>query len=869
MRHWLTAFWRAVTRRQRFECDMSDEMALHLELHEQSLIDAGVAPSKARRRARAEFGSTAAAMDGCRDSRASAPVEGLFRDLRIAVRRLWAAPGLLATAVCTLALGLGANTLVFAALHGLLIKPLPFAEGDRLAWIVSRPSATPDQDEQVSADDVKAIAARARLFESLAVIGDANLIREQPERFERWHGLAVTRTLFEVLRVSPAAGAVPSDAQLSASVKPMLVSHERWQRDFARDPSLVGRTLVFADNKRFVVTGVLPPRLPFPFLRSPVSGGNGSGYEPGVQDFWIITMGGGDDLPGGVVISRMRSAATLKQVRTELDAVVASPAPGTDADQRTVVAVPLRDHALGVLKPALPLLQAFAVLVFLIACANLANLQLARASAQQTDRAVRLALGATRHHLRRLAMAESIVIALLGGLAALGLLAAGLGPLVRFPGGPQPAGLVTVDAAPLCLLAILCVTAATVCGFAPSIARAKSPLASLLGDAPRGTPPRALHGLRTLVTIQVALSLVLLAGAGALRVSLQRLIGVETGYDSRHVLTADVLLYVPKAHLALRQVYGRVRAIPGIEALGVIHSTPLTGKWQIRDGIEIVEAGARRTTPPMTGGFVAFDYFQAMGIDLVEGRYFSEAEAFEARPRAVILNDLAAKAYFPGRSAVGGQLFMYGTHREVVGVVRAIRDVGLDVPAEPQFYQPAIFNGSQIAMRVKGDPEQYVDVVRRTLESADPRLIVNNVRPLDSIIDERVGDRRAAAQMVTMFGALALALAAVGLAGVLHFNATRRSRELGLRSALGATRGDLVQLVTREALTMFVPGVIAGGVLIAATGGLVRSILFNTSVFEPVTLALVTAMLVVAGALATLIPAWRAARVDPLVALRR
>ena len=869
MRHWWSQWWRALIRRRRFERDMTDELRLHLELHEQALVQAGLSPHEAARRARADFGSLAATAEACRQTRRTSGVEDLLRDLRIAVRRLRSAPGFLAAAVCMLALGLGANTFVFAALHGLLLQPLPFADGDRLHWIVSRPAGAPDQDEQVSDTDVKAIVAQARSLTSLAVIGDATLIRETPDRFERWHGLGVSRTLFNVLGVVPAAGAMPSDEQLGATVKPIVLSHERWRRDFSSDPGLIGRTLAFADNKRFTVTGILPAGLQFPFLRSPLSGGNGSGFEPGEQDFWIVTSGDVNDLPGGVVVSRLETAATTQDLKKELAALsMAAPSHGSEVPRRTLAAVSMRDQALGVLKSALPLLQAFGLLVFFIACANLANLLLARASAHRTERAVRLALGGTDRHLRRLALTEAAVIAALGGAAALGVAVAGLS-FVSALTGPEQAARIQLNLPTVGVLGVMCLFVVAILSAVPSLVRAKAPLASLLGEAPRGAPPRGLRGLRTLVVIQLALSLVLLAGAGALRASLQRLLAVDSGYRSTHVLTADVLLYVPKSHQRLQEIYGRVRALPGVEAVGVIHSTPLTGKWQIRDGLEIIENGTRRTTAPMTGGFVAFDYFQAMGIDLVDGRYFTDAEPMQPSPRAVIINDLAAKMYFPGRRAVGAQLHLYGASREVVGVVRAIRDVRLDVPPQPQFYQPGFFDGSQMAVRVKGNPAAYVDQVSRTLAASDPRLIVNDVRPLDDIIAERVADRRAAALLVTAFGALAVILAAVGLGGVLHFSAQGRARELGLRSALGASRRHLVGLVAREAGAMFVPGIAAGVVLIACAGGLLRALLFEASVFEPLIFIVAIASLGGVGIVAALVPAWRASRADPLVVLKR
>jgi putative ABC transport system permease protein len=863
----LRHLWRNLAGRTRFERDMSEEMRLHLDLHEESLRQHGSSPADARWRARAEFGNITAAKDACRDATGIGRFDLCVQDARVALRRLRASPAFAATAVASLALGFGANAVIFSALNGLLLKPLPFDASHELAWVFSVAAAQPDVPRTVAADDVTAIAERGS-FDSLAVIDDTTLVWERPERFQLWKGLSVTRSLADVLRIRPAAGQFPRDEELAAMGPAIAISEERWRRDFGADGAVIGRRLQFADNKSFVVVAVLPARLEFPLRRAPL-GGTGSGFEPGVQDFWILNGVRAASWPGGLVLSRLSRGADARSAALDIS-TLAPDRSRPDGESRTLRVVPMRDQVLGLLKPVLPILQAFALVVLMAACANLANLMLARAITYRADAAVRLALGASTHHLSRLAFVESLLVCALGATA--GLAVAVGGPRLLMTLMPPAAPVVRTiapDAATLLVLLSLCLAATVFFTVLPGVVRSKLPGVVLLRESSRDAAPAPSRLLRGLVAAQLSMSLVLLTGAAALQGSLTRLIHVDSGYRTSHVLTADVLLYIPQSQRVLQNVYGRLRTLPGVEALGVIHSTPLTGKWSVRDSIEIIDANGRHTTAPMTGSFVGFDYFGAMGIDLVAGRYFSDAEALMPDSPAVIINDLAARAYFPGGRAVGARLFMYGSYRQVVGIVRATRDIRPDAPPEPQWYQPMFFDGSQIVMRVSGDPRQYVERVTRALLDADSRLIVNSVAPLDDIVADRVMESRMAALLTSCFAVLALGLAGLGLAGVLHFTASRRWRELGLRVALGATRRSLMWLVTREAAATIAIGVAAGVPLMRATVWILQPLLFQGPAIEPHVIATIVMTLLMVSAVACVIPAWRAARVDPMVALRK
>jgi predicted permease len=862
--------WRRLARalrnlgiRGRFERDLAEELRLHLEFHEAELRRQGHAATEARRLARAEFGSVASAMDGCRDARGIGRVDALIQDVRVATRRLRAAPAFTVTAVLSLAIGFGANAVVFSAINGLLLSPLPFERAEQLAWVSTVDPVRPGDREAVGSEHVNMLVGRPETFASVAVIDDASLVWERGERFQSWTGLSVTSSLSQVLKVRAVAGRLPEVDETLASPS-MAISEERWRRDFGADPGVIGRRLDFADRKSFTIVAVLPAGLEFPYARAPLAG-TGSGFRPGVQDFWILNHVRAADWPGGIVIGRAADDQSLDRVAASVAAVPVR----QDGRSRALSVMPLREQVLGPLHDALPLLQGFALLVLVAACGNLSALILARATASRAESAVRLALGAGLTHLTRLAAVEALLICALG--AGLGFVVALAGPslLVGLAGTQPLVHRIAPGVATLGVLLGLCVAATTFFSWLPGRIQSTLPVITLLRDSGRAAMPAAARWLRPLVAAQFALSLVLLASAALLQTSLSRLIHVDSGYEPDRVLTADVLLYVPKAQEPLRRIYDRVRTLPGVEALGVVHSTPLTAKWSIQDTIDVIDGGERRATKPMIGGLVAFDYFQVMGIDLVAGRYFTEAEAFEADPRAVILNDLAARAYFPDGNAVGGRLFMYGAVREVVGVVRATREIRLDAAPEPQFYQPMFFGSSQIVLKVAGDPGRYVESVRRALLEADSRLIVGDVTPLGAIVSDHVSERRLAARLVSVFAGLAVVLAGVGLGGVLHFSTSRRWREFGVRAALGATRQALLWHVARDAVRLISSGLTFGIPLALLAVWFLRPFLFGGPELDWRIAIGVASMFCLIVGFACLVPAWRASRVDPLEALRR
>jgi predicted permease len=367
--------------------------------------------------------------------------------------------------------------------------------------------------------------------------------------------------------------------------------------------------------------------------------------------------------------------------------------------------------------------------------------------------------------------------------------------------------------------------------------------------------------LRAFVVSQVAVTVILLTGAALVLQSLSRLLSVDTGYQKGQVVAADVLLYEGAAdvHAFFRRVHERLRRLPGVHAVGLIQSTPLTGKWTFRERIRDVE---------VPGNFVAFDYFEAMGIPVLAGRTFTPAEYTAARPMSIVINDVAARLFFPDGDAVGRHLELFGRPREIVGVVKGTRDVRLDTPAEPQWYQPMFFGSSQLVVRTSADPAAFAETLRHELVAADPRVIVKRIEPLDAIVAASVFERRAATQLLSVFAGLALTLALVGLYGVLNFTTVQRRREFGVRAALGAQRRDLVGMVLRQGLTMTIAGVAMGVSASVPLAQALKSFLFEIRAVDPPTLILTSLGLVAVALSACAVPAWRAASVDPSITLR-
>ena len=866
----------ALVRGRHLDRELEAEIRAHLELAERDARGRGLTPDEARRDARLRFGSVEAIKEDQRDVRRARGLDLIWRDIRSARRRLAASPVFVFAAVTTLAVGAGANALAFSALRGMLFGPLSIADADRVVWIQPRDDRGIGADASgVAGPEVRTLAARTDLFDGLAVIGSRARILARGDRRAEWKGLWVTPRLSTVLAITPAAGRAfnDDDLQANAAAPAMMIGHARWLADFGGDSAIIGRTLRFEDNKPHLVIGVLPRGLAFPEGRAPAPG-TGTEFTPGEQDFWILAQSAADDPPGGTVVARLQPEVTVPRVNVVIAGLaLADAAGGGDPGNRVLEAITLRNHALGAMSRGLPLLQAFAALALLIAGANLANLLLARSLTMRTEFALRAALGAERQDLVRVVAAECLWIG--GTAAAGGLVLAWIGQqalTIVAAGHLAFVDRVSIDATVVAISIAGCLAVMFVCAVVPAIVTPVRATAMIDRDRPsQSASPRVSRALNVLIVVQMAIALTLLTGAGLVLRSMARLLNVDTGYEASRVVAADVLLFEPPAQVVpfFVNLHERLRRLPGVEAVGLIQSTPLTGKWTFGERV-VVEGGPAvgQDTVDVPGSFVAFDYFEAMGIPIIAGRAFTRLEYTTGESTAIVINDVAANRFFPGQPAVGRRVRMFGRSREIVGVVKGTRDVRLDAPVGPQWYEPVFVGGSQVVIRTAGDSAGFVESIRRELLASDPRLIVRRVEPLDAVVSASVFERRFAMRLLTTVAALALVHAVVGLYGVSTFRTLQRRREFGVRLALGSTRGALVGLVFKEGAALAATGIVIGIVVAVPLSRAVEALLFEVAPGDVATIAVVSIALLLAALAACALPAWRAGSTDPLTIIR-
>jgi putative ABC transport system permease protein len=862
----------ALLRWRRLDRELDGEIAAHLELAEQHARQLGLSPEDARRRARLEFGDVEAMKEAHRDVRSARTLEVWWRDIRHARVALARAPGFTAAAIILLALGTGATALGFSALRGMLLQPLPLAHAERLVWLqVERRDQAATGDE-VSRPEATAVATRSDVFEAVAVVGPRARMFEMGARRAQWHGLWITAGLPSVLDIVPALGRGfgPHDVGSDA----MMIGYHRWQQDFGGDPAVLGRVVRFGDNKLHTVIGVLPRGLAFPIGRAPAAAATGVNFTVGEQDFWILGQDSAHELPAGAMVARLRRDVTTTAAAAALAPISEALArEHPDHQGRSLTVATLHDHVLGPLRRALPMLEIFAGLVLLIVCANLASLMLARRTVAQPEIAVRTALGARASDLLRLQLSEGAWLTAAG--VAAGLLLAWLGrdALLVVAAGRLPlADRIVIDAQVVLLTFVTGACTAAVCMFVPPLLLSATRSARLDHAARNQAISRRIaRALDGLVVSQVAVTLVLLAGAALMVQSLSRLMTIDTGYDRRQVVAADVLLYEPPREVVAfyLKLHERLSVLPGVEAVGVIQSTPLTGKWTFREPF-LVEG--RPHDPGLNvdvaGSFVAFDYFKAMSIPLIDGRTFTHREFTTPGLPTIVINDVAANRFFPGERAVGRRVIMFGQPREIVGVVKGTRDVRVETAAEPQWYQPIFFENSQVLVRTSTDVTAFVPALRRALEASDPRLIVKNVEPLDEIVKGTLVERRLAGSLLAVFAGVAVLLALVGLYGVVHFRTLRRRHELAVRSALGASRGRLIAMVIGQGIRVTAIGIAIGIVVTLPASRGLRDLLFDVRPGDPVTIGVMSLALLAAAVAACAVPAWRAGSTDPTTVLR-
>jgi predicted permease len=796
----------------------------------------------------------------------------LARDVRYSARALARTPAFTIVAVAVLALGIGATSAIFSLASAVWLKPLPFADAERIVTLWIDLSGARVQVAPGHYDDWR----RAQSFESMTAIeaGSFNLTSDGGEP-ERLSGVRTTPNLFETIGLQPILGRPfgPDDASNNG----VVVSEGFWLRRLGGDPAAVGRTITL-DGSPHTIVGVVPRDFRFP---------------EGENEVIIPTQFAPDVLArrgpySWHIVAKLKADVPLAAAKAEMRAIAATLAAESPQTNRGAIAnvAPLREVLAGAVRPTLLALLGAVALVLLIACANVANLMLARATGRQKELAIRKALGAARGRVLRQLLAESVVLAGAGVVVGLILAAACLGYLARLLPGTLPAS-VGLSLDPRVLVLTIATAFATVLlfGAGPALAAARCDFSAAF-DRAVGTRGTATRRLRTaLVAGEIALTVVLLAGAGLLVRSYQAVLAVDPGFAAEGVLVAETVLAptrypdAPARDAFYQRVLERVRALPGVERAGYTSYAPLLLEG---GGALVLVEGRPRPEPSEIVRNLALNraasagYFETLDVPLASGRFFDERDTRDA-PRTVIINETMARTHWPDEDPLGRRFSLGsadGGPMTVVGVVADVRETGLDVPSSPAVYLPIEQARSpfmwprQLVVHTGGDPLALAPAVRGAIWAVAPDQPVSTLRAMSEVLDAELANRDTQLALIGSFALIALVLAAVGLYGVLSYTVSQTASEIALRMALGARPRAVVGSVVRSALGTALLGIAVGLAAAFALTRTIASFLYDVSPTDPVTAAAVAGVLLAVAALAAFVPARRAAGIDPATALR-
>ena len=800
----------------------------------------------------------------------------LRQDVRQAIRLMRQRPGFTAAVMLTLGLGVGVNAAMFAIVNAVLLRPLPYREPSQLMaiWENDRLNAKPRYP--VAPANFTEWKDEARAFEGMAAWLNQSATFKTGENTVRVPLAVVTHDLFDLLGARPAIGEeFTAEHAVPGRHRVLVLSHAAWQRYFGGDPGVVGRDIDIGGGAPYRVLGVMP---------------RGFGYPAPETAVWRVMAFAPETMALRAVhflsvVGRVRPGFTAAQAQADLDAIAARQArthPGTN-DQRGVTLVPLRDQIVGDVRAPLWVVAAAVFLVLLIGCANVANLMLVRAASRRRELAVRAALGADRFRLVRQLVVEGLVLAGAGG--ALGLaLAVWLTRVLARVAAPYIPRIADagVDAATLIVMAAVSVGAGIFFSIAPAVSASRTDVRDALQDGARQAGAgRAARRFRSAIVIgEIAVACTLVIGAGLVLRSFRQLMDVSPGFRPAGVLTADIELpetrYPDAAHINTfyDQLRTRIAAIGGVESVGFTNALPMSGggptTW-----LTIEHRPRPAGEPPEVNYRVASDdFFRAMGVPVVAGRAFSGADT-PTSLLTVIVNRTLADRFFPGASPLGTRIRIgpnpKSPWRTIVGVVGDMHQMGPDVPPSPELYMPLVqdtFSDLSVVVRTAGDPLAIAGSLRAVVASLDPQLPVIEMQTLDAKVGERVASRRLLMVLLGGFAALALGLASIGIYGVMAYAVAQRTREIGVRMALGARRGDILRRVLGDGGRLAVAGLGLGiAVSLVATRAL-RGVLFGVTPTDPATYVAVAAGMLAVAILACYLPARRAAGVDPLSAIR-
>jgi putative ABC transport system permease protein len=882
----ILSLFRNLFRERAVEQALDDELRSSVEVLTEEKVKQGLSQSAARREALMELGGVEQVKEEVRAARAGRILEDLARDVRFAFRTLAKSPGFTAVVVLTLALGIGANTAIFSVVNAVLLRPLPFAAPDRLMSVVSmRRGNVPDN---ASYPDFADWRAQNHVFSEMAAYTTDNFTLTGQGEALHIQGADVSADLFSLLGVKPILGRafLPTEDKLPTAngAFAIVLSHRLWRERFHADPGLVGRTIEI-DNRDFTVVGVAPPDFQFPIQGEPV-------------DFWMTMAINFVSAPGEPsmveqrgahyldVIARLKPGVPRAEAQAEMSTIVsrlnkqyAGNAP------RGVEVLPEIDRVAGPARPALVILLAAVGCVLLIACANVANLMLARGASRQKEMAVRAALGAGRGRMIRQMLTESVLLAMLGGVLGAGLGLWGISALIRLlpVDIPRLAG-VRVDSAVLLFAALVSMLTGIVFGLAPAAQASRLAFVESLKESGRGLSEGLYRsrGRGLLVVADVAVAAVLLVGAGLLINSFLRLQRVDPGFNPQHVLTFKMdLPYVRYSGLSQTQFFeraiDRLGHLPGVLSASAVLPLPLdgddVGTFLAIEGRPVAEAN------PLRAGYTWVEpgYFSTVGIPLMKGRDFTAADDLATAP-VVVINQTLARQFFPSQDPIGKRIkpgisngYKASPMREVVGVVGDVRQYGLASVPGPEVYVPlgqSPLGSMNFVVRTAVDPLTMVGAIRQEMGEMDKNLPFYGVKTFNQYLGEGFAQPRFLTLLLGLFAALALALAAIGLYGLVSYSASRRTHEIGIRLALGAEKRDVLRLVVGQGFKLTLMGAVIGAAGALALTRFLSGLLYGVKPTDLPTFLAVMLILMAVALVASYIPARRATKVDPMVALR-
>jgi len=872
---------RALFRPRAVERELRREVQHHLELETEKNIRAGMDPAEARRKAMLDFGGEERYKEQTRDARTTRPLEDILMDLRYGLRQLRKHPGFTLVALLSLALGIGANTAIFSVVNAVLLRPLPFAEPDRM--VVVEEHADGERNPTFSPRDFLDLKEQSSAFEYMVGYRSGSMTLTGGTLPERIPGYSVTANFFQAFGVEPALGRFFEDTpEEDVAGKMAVLSHGAWHARFGADPGILGRSLSL-NGEPHTVVGVAPVSFDFPaetevWVRS---------YRDGVPEPPVDL---GDDLASvrGVgyfsVAARLAPGVPLSAAQSETDLLAQRLAEINEypALQYRVELVPLTDSLVGDVRPALLLLLGAVGLVLLIACANVANLLLARSATRVQELAVRASLGASRRRLFRQLLVESLLLGMVAGGVGLVLARWGFGALLTLlPADiPRLEG-INLDGSVLIFTLGAALLTGLLFGLMPALDASRTDLTGAIKTGGRGVvgSGRSRRTREMLVVAEVALSVVLLSGAGLLMKSLLRLQAEEVGFDPQGVLVSRMTL--PDARypddgsmtLFVRELLAEVEAIPGVTSAGVALAAPFAG------GAATMSYDVEGIVPAEGEDFsseyqvVTSDYFRTMGIPILEGRGLTPADdEGEGGPRAAVVSQAFARRHWGEESPIGQRVtFNEEDWIEIVGVCGNVRHFAFDRAPRPEVYVPYLRDPwpfLSLVAKTSGNPEALVEPVRQAGLRVDPNQAIYGVRPMTQVLRESTGQRRFTVELLGLFAALAMGLALVGVYGVMAYMVSLRVHEIGIRVALGAPKNQILWLSLRGGVRLAIFGLILGVGGSMALTRVMGSLLYGVSPWDPSVIVSTGLALTGAVVVAAYLPARRATGLDPARVLR-